>query len=283
MRVRARLLGFVVACLCTTGCVTSLTTIKLDSDGSGMLEQSLTMNAAMADQLAGMMKGLQEEADADGGAAPAEPELFTEAEMREAAEKYGEGVTFVSSSPIKTADRVGRVATYRFTDISKLRINQKPATPGGDDMSMGDDDDAADPEEMSFRFDKQPSGTSLVTIVFPEPELEPGEDDEEDAEEDDAASEAPDPQQLAMIKQIFGDLKIAINLDVNGEIVETNSPYVEGSRVTLLEMEFAELLSNDQLLNKVAQPKSIEEAKAMLKDVKGFKVNLDREVKVEFK
>jgi hypothetical protein len=286
MCARARLLVLASVCLSATGCITSLTTINLQKDGSGTIEQTVTMNAAAAEQLAGMMQGLQDENAAN---ADAEPELFSEAEMREATAKYGEGVTFVSSKPIKTANRVGRVATYSFSDISKLRINQKPATPGGDDMEMGDDEEEGDgdePEEMSFRFSRQPSGTSLVTVVFPEPDLaDDGADTEDDDGDDDAeaAEETPDPQQLAMLKQLFGDLKISINLDVDGEIVDTNSAYVDGSRVTLLEMEFSELLKNDQLLGQVAKPSSIEEAKALLKDVKGFKINLDREVKVEFK
>jgi len=37
------------------------------------------------------------------------------------------------------------------------------------------------------------------------------------------------------------------------------------------------------VLGKLANPESIEDAKQMLKGVKGVKVNLDREVSVEFK
>jgi Trk K+ transport system NAD-binding subunit len=78
-------------------------------------------------------------------------------------------------------------------------------------------------------------------------------------------------------------VNIEIALDVAGAIVKTNSPYVEGSKVTLLEMDFSQLLANQTLLEQVAEPDSIEEAKKMLQGVKGFKVNLDREVTVEFR
>jgi hypothetical protein len=78
-------------------------------------------------------------------------------------------------------------------------------------------------------------------------------------------------------------LRIEIALEVAGAIVKTNSPYVQGSKVTLLEMDFAELITNDAVLGKLANPESIEDAKQMLKGVKGVKVNLDREVMVEFK
>jgi hypothetical protein len=86
-----------------------------------------------------------------------------------------------------------------------------------------------------------------------------------------------------MMKKLFDGLKIAIDVEVLGTIVKTNSPFVQGSKVTLLEMDFSELVANDKLLSQVGEPKSIEEAKRLLKDVKGFKVNLDREVTIEFR
>jgi hypothetical protein len=50
-------------------------------------------------------------------------------------------------------------------------------------------------------------------------------------------------------------------------------------------MDFSELLSNEamlrQLAAKQAQSWTLEEAKALLKDLKGFKVNLDPEVQIE--
>ena len=99
--------------------------------------------------------------------------------MKDAAGKLGEGVVFVSSKPIKTADRVGRVATYQFADITKLRIDQKPQT--GDDMPGA----KAGAEDVLFKFGKLPAGTSQLTVVFPEPDFSKkgkdaaGEDDED--------------------------------------------------------------------------------------------------------
>jgi hypothetical protein len=85
------------------------------------------------------------------------------------------------------------------------------------------------------------------------------------------------------MKKLFEGLKVGIDVSVLGTIVKTNSPYVQGSTVTLLEMDFSELLTNDQLLSQIGEPGSLEEAKALLKNVKGFKINLDREVAIEFK
>jgi hypothetical protein len=274
MRASARLVVVVGLAALTSGCITALTSIKLRPDGSGTIDQTLSMNAAAASQFAAMAKGLSDAA-ADGTAAPAaEPDFFSEKEMKEAATKYGEGVTFVSSTPIKTADRVGRVATYQFADITKLKIDQKPQTgdmPGASASGGADD--------VLFRFTKLPAGTSQLTVVFPEAKFD-------EARKEAAAQKkegAADPAQIEMMKKLLDGLKVGIDVSVLGTIVKTNSPYVQGSTVTLLEMDFAQLLSNEQLMSEFGEPGSLEEAKALLKNVKGFKINLDREVAIEFK
>ena len=274
MRAFVRLSIVLLLAAITSGCITALTSIKLRPDGSGTIEQTLSMNAAAASQFAQMAGGFSDHAPGTKTGEP--PELFSEKDMKEAASKYGDGVVFVSSTPIKTADRVGRVATYQFADIRTLRIDQKPQT--GD---MPGTSNAKAKEDVLFRFDKRPSGTSQLTVVFPESKLEQAHKDA--TTDKDGKKKSVEPGQLEMMKKLFDGLKVAIDVDVLGTIVKTNSPYVQGSRVTLLEMDFSQLLANEQLLSQIGEPGSIEEAKQMLKDVKGFKVNLDREVTIEFR
>jgi hypothetical protein len=59
---------------------------------------------------------------------------------------------------------------------------------------------------------------------------------------------------------------------------------VEGSKVTLLEMDFSQLLKNEDLSKQASffNGQSLEDAKALLRQVKGFKVNLEPEVQIEF-
>ena len=83
---------------------------------------------------------------------------------------------------------------------------------------------------------------------------------------------------------MFDGLHISIDLDVApATSSRPTAPMWKDRRVTLLEMDFSQLMTNDKLLSEVAEPDSIEEAKKLLQGVKGFKVNLDREVNVEFK
>ena len=273
---RRALLLILLCAFITSGCLTSVTTIKVKPDGSGTIEQSIAMKAEAAAQLTAMASTFGDAAEKDKDKPAAPPELFSEKDMREAATKFGEGVTFVSSQPIKTKDLVGRVATYSFADITKVRVNQKPPSPKGAPGEPASKGKATD--DVAFTFLRHPAGTSVVTVVFPEPDLSKKKDKDAETE-----SKKPDPTQLAMMKKMLDGLRIEIALEVAGAIVKTNSPYVQGSKVTLLEMDFSELMTNDAVLGKLANPESIEDAKQMLKGVKGVKVNLDREVSVEFK
>jgi hypothetical protein len=277
MRLMGRLGLVALACLVTAGCITSETLVKVKADGSGTIEQTISMKKEGADQLKELMAGFG--AGQAGKAVPAE--LFSEKDMREAATKLGEGVTFVSSKPIAGADRTGRVALYTFADITKVHVDQRPAAPGGSASGMKQ---SGSPEEIRFAFVKLPNGHRQLSILFPEPK--PGEKktsgDAPKKGSSAAKSEPPDPAQVEMMKKVFDGLRIDVALEVAGPIVKTNSAYVEGSRVTLLQMDFAQLLQDQEQLSKMTEPKSLEEAKAALRNIKGFKVNLDKEITVEF-
>jgi len=57
---------------------------------------------------------------------------------------------------------------------------------------------------------------------------------------------------------------------------------VQGNTVTLLEVDFDQLLKDPEAMKKLQGLKSLEASKAVLKDVPGIKVNLDSEVTIEF-
>ena len=90
----AKLAVAVVAALIGSGCIRSATLITVKPDGSGTIDQMVLMNAAA---LKGMLGGL-------GGAQQPAPGAINEDEFRKTAARLGEGVTYVSSEPIKEAD-----------------------------------------------------------------------------------------------------------------------------------------------------------------------------------
>lgn len=260
-----------ILALALAGCINSTTVINVRPDGSGTIEQTMTMNAQAAAQLRQMSSAF-----AQGGGKAEAPDPFNEKDLRAAASKMGEGVSFVSATPIHTAQAEGTRAVYAFTDITKLRMDQKPARPAGGGGGMPGGTSA---EEMLFQFAKTPAGTSKVTVVFPERKFE--------ARKTPPAQpvKAADPMQaaaLGMVKQMLNGLRIAIVMQPVGRLVKTNSPYVQGGAVTLLEMDFGQLLADEAMLQKLQGAGSLEEAKTLLQGTKGVKINPGREVAIEF-
>ncbi len=269
----ARLAVLLLSTIPVAACLTSSTLITVKPDGSGTIEQTTTMSPEAFAQVAQLTSGLG--ATGERGRGGAVPDLFSETEARAAAGNLGTGVTFVSSEKIKTAEAEGLKAVYAFADVTKVRINQKPSAPaaGMPGMKMG----GSGPDDIHFRFARQPGGTSVVTLVFPE--VTP--DQVKRAQSGETAKSA-DPQALSMAKLILKDLRISIALQVAGRIVRTNSPHVQGQRVTLLDMDFNQLLADESILQKLQGIDSLEQAKTLFKGVKGFTFNFDREVTVEF-
>ena len=94
------------------------------------------------------------------------------------------------------------------------------------------------------------------------------------------------PMIMNMIKTMFQGFKINIDLEVVGTIVKTNAEYVNGSRITLLEMDMAALLADEAKLKalqgKIGPDASLTEVKPYLKDIKGIKID-GPSISVEFR
>jgi hypothetical protein len=266
----AKLAVAVMAAVIGSGCIRSATLITVKPDGSGTIEQTVLMNAAA---LKGMLGGL-------GGAQQTSSGGLNEEELRKTAARLGEGVSYVSSEPLKADDGFeGAKALYAFTDINKIRVSQDPnltgAAPGGVSTAPKDDN------PVTFALARS-GGVSNLTVTF-----------NDKPARDKAASPAPpggpsmdNPQMMEMMKTMFQGFKVGIDLQVVGSIIKTNADHVAGSKVTLLEMDLGALRADEAKLKevqKVLGPNaSVAELKPYLKDIKGLKVN-DPVVTIAFK
>lgn len=269
----------------TSGCVTSDTLIKLNPDGSGIVVQKTLMSTEMISQLTAMMQGFvqQMSGSQETRQDPKMPELFNEKDARSRAAKMGEGVRFVSSRKIKLEGMEGQEATYAFSDVTKLKLSEKPETPSMPGLQTKSSGSAA---ETTFRFSRLPNGHSLLTAVFGRRKSNKASSEETEAPslQPGKSTQAPTVEQLEQAKKFFAGFRIGMAVEVQGNLVKTNSVYQEAAKVTLLEMDFSELLSNETLMQQAAVIKgqNLEEAKELLKGLKGFKINLDPEVMIEF-
>jgi hypothetical protein len=258
-----------VVCLAVTltGCINSSTLVKVKPDGSGTIEQILLVNAQALKGLMGGMGGGQVKQGASPG-------VFSQADFERTAQRMG--VKPVSLTPMKENGFEGSKAIFAFDDITKVRVDQDP--------QMGSMANSSTPKEspIHFTFARQ-GGSSVLTVMFDEKKAAGAT---KDMQQKAPSIESIDPQMMQMVKTMFEGFKVAVNLEVEGQIVKTNADYVNGSRVTLLEIEMAGLFEDQEKLkalqSKIGPGATISEIKPYLKDVKGVKIN-NPTVMVEFK
>jgi hypothetical protein len=185
----------------------------------------------------------------------------------------------VSAEKIDTKTAAGVRVTYAFKDINNLAVNPKPAAAMGKEGAGVSAQDS-----LKFSFSRKPNGNAVLAIVLPQSK-------HEDTKEQAAPLPSPSPeasaQNTAMIMQMFKGLHMGIAVNVGGRVVKTNSPYVEGSKVTLMDIDFDPLLSDEKGVKSLSE--KIEKAagddrKTMeaLKGIKGLRITTDPEIVIEF-
>jgi hypothetical protein len=265
-----RFASVVVAATVLSGCINSGTLVKVKPDGSGTIEQTLLMNTAAIKGLMSSMGGGGQVKESMSG------NMLSEAEFKKTAERMG--VKPVSLTPMKDAGFEGAKAIFAFDDVTKIRVDQDPQMGGAASGSLSKAPSTKTPIKFGF---SRSGGNSVLTIEVDEKTAAPGEKVTAPS-----TPEKVDPAMMQMIKTMFQGFKVAIDLEVEGTIVKTNADYVNGSRVTLLELDMGSLLENEAALNalqsKIGPGASIADVKPYLKDIKGVKIN-HSSVTVEFK
>ena len=273
----ARIALAALAAAAVSGCIQSSTIIKMKPDGSGNIEQTMTMSAEAVAQFSALA-AMGDDKDKKAGKGGID-DLFSEKEARDAAAKMGQGVTFVSSQKIDTPDRKGLKAIYAFTDIRKLSLDEMKSPNMGDAAGAAGAPAAKDPP-MTFDFKQLPGGNGLLTINQSSVDKALKTGDAKPAAKD-AVDTKMAEQGLEMAKAFMKGMKIDVLIQVP-RVVKTNSPYVEGTTVTLLSMDFDKVLADPKALERMNGLTTLADTKAALKDFKGIKINLEPQVTIEF-
>ena len=178
-----------------------------------MLTQRVFMGAAMK----GMMGAM-----GDGG----DSSLYDIDELKAAAEKMGDGVTFVGVVDVtnKKGDK-GFRASYNFPDITAINLQNN------DDAGMGQLMGG-----MTFEFEG--GETARLTINMPA-NGSGGGGDSADA----GGNMQMDAEQMAGMQQMFDGMRVWVRVRVDGTIAETNAQYVNKRKtgVSLMKMDACSL------------------------------------------
>ena len=84
-----------------------------------------------------------------------------------------------------------------------------------------------------------------------------------------------------MMRQMLAGLRVALRVEPAGRLVRTNSPYVEGRTVTLFDIDFDALLTDDAAFARLQNAKTASERAEALKSVPGIKMNLERDITID--
>lgn len=244
--------------------------VKLNSDGSGTIEERFMMGKEIVEML-GSFASMGDSTETEGF------NLFDEEELKNEAMKMGEGVAYVSGEAIKNDGAEGYLAVYKFDDINKISIKQDPSEKV--DVPGMTSDEEEKKEEFTFNFVK--GNPSVLNITMPK-------DEESDEAEEEVEFESSEDSSSADMNnefiELFKSLRIKVDIEFDGEIVETDASFVDDNVLTLFEMNFEELFNRPERLEELKKinPKSLNETSELLKDIPGFKFEMKEKITVKF-
>ncbi len=278
------------------GCLQNNKVIKLNPDGSGTIEETVLISKVVIKQMEDMANSMMGEMAAGMGQVEQKEDkteqkqngfdIFDETKLAKEANDMGEGVSYLSGEKVSNDKFEGYKAIYKFADINKLSINQNPS----DKASLGQGENASmqekKREDVTFHFTK--GEPSELTIRLPNEKNEKeakAEPSKPDTTEDVQANDQQAEMMMEQMKMMFEGMKISMSIDVQGEIIETNATHRDGSRITLMEMDFGKLLQSPEQFRKFAQANTtfLVDAKKLLKNIPGIKVDLNEEIKLKIK
>ncbi len=266
-------ISFLLLALALYGCIDFSMRITVNKDGSGTLEESILMNKEIIDMISGMAMAFDEDT-----VASEKFSLYDVEKIKQEAAERGSGVEYVSSEQIILPDKEGYNVVYKFSDVNQLSIKQNPMeltsmnTLSGQmpmEQSLG--------ENLKFNF--APGSTAELEIIFPEQGIE----DEELSEEEDTMD--TNESSFEEMKAFMKGFRISLGVEVNGNIVETNAAYVDDSKITLFDIDFDQLLSNEEKYNELKnlKPGDFSTIKDVMKNIPGFKIETNTPVIIKFK
>ena len=257
----------VVAAALTAGCISSDTLVKLNADGSGTIEDRMMMSTSALNMLQSM-----------GGEEGKKANPFSVEELKKKADQMGEGVRFVSAEPIEANGMKGSKVVYAFDDINAIKVKSSGDMPGQKAGASKKGDD------FGFKFSRT-MGVPTLTITMPE-QKKPETPEGETPPEPPKPQEMP-PEAMNMMKMMMKGLHIDVSIEVNGKITKTNATYHTGNQVTLIDMNFDELMNDPAALQAMqnqmgpgADPAAMKKA---LEKIKGVKIETEKVVTIQWR
>jgi len=93
---------------------------------------------------------------------------------------------------------------------------------------------------------------------------------------------APTAQQIDMVKGLLAGARLTVGIEPEGRLVRTSSPFVEGNRVTLIDLDFDKATADPDLATKLQSLKTADDVKATVASLQGVRITFDPEISITF-
>jgi hypothetical protein len=262
---------FILLPLLFSGCLQVETTLFVKKDGSGTINEKVLFSKTFVNMIKDFAQAFQDSSSTE------EFNLYEEENIIGDAKDYGDGVVYVSHEKIDNNNWEGYQVIYSFDDVSKIKIAPDP------DSKIDLEEEAVSNElHKEFYFFKFIKGDT-PQLIIDRPDIELSSDSNETADSTDYVQN--DDEEGEEYVKLMEGMKIDILVQVDGEIENTNATYVDGSKVTLFQMDFGEMMKNKEAFEdfKRNEPQNIDELKLYLDKLEGIKIEVEEPITINFK
>jgi hypothetical protein len=265
------LLSFILMPVIFSGCLQVETTLFVKKDGSGTINEKVLFSKTFVNMIKDFAQAFQDSSSTE------EFNLYEEENIVGDAKDYGDNVVYVSHEKIDNDNWEGYQVIYSFDDVTKIKIAPDP------DSKIDLEEEAVSnglhKEFYFFKFIKD----DTPQLIIDRPDIELSSDSNENS--DSTNFEQNDEEEGEEYVKLMEGMKIDISVQVDGEIESTNATYVDGSRVTLFQMDFGEMMKNKEAFKefKKNEPKNIDELKLYLDKLDGIKIEVKKPITINFK
>jgi len=232
-----------------SGCLENTLVVDVAKDGSGTITNTMYMSPQMYQQIS-----------VDESGQPVEGDPLVNDESKANAEamaaKFGPNVKFVSLETTSKDDWKGAVATYTFDDVTKLTLDLTSV------MEDPNDTEAA-PSKTPIKIAFTSGDVSKLELTMPD--VGNGKASTEPAPE----MTAEEMQQMQMMAMMMQGMQFSMLLKVDGTITETNAGTVDGSTITLFQIDMGTALSNPEGFQSMQASAESDDPQQMLKGLNG--------------
>lgn len=243
-------------------CFQSSTVVHVKADGSGTIVQRTLLTEAAMDQLRTFA--------ILGGGNPDATDPTSEAQAKAIAASIGPSVSYVSSMPVTVDKYHGRETTYAFPDIRQLHISEQPAVANSLPIPASA---GGNGPPISFALDRTAEGNVVLRVLVPRPSIFPSGPD--------GRATPPSLEQITMVKQLLAGARLSVVVEPDGQLVRTSSPFVDGNRVTLIDVDIDRASADPDLAKKLQSIGTDDQAKA-INSIDGLRITLQPEITIEF-